>query len=181
MPSHSVKQARKSFWPWARRQNKWDPLTPLDSLLQSPLRYVVSLIYAIVLLCRGPPFKPPRNKPHVRVVCISDTHSNTTAVPNGDVLIHAGDMTNSGTVEDIQAQLDWIASLPHKEKIVIAGNHDNYFDPKSRKAYDKGKRLNFMSIHYLENRTITLKFKGGRKLNFFGKPGIPQLGGLEHA
>jgi len=164
-----------------RRQNKWDPLTPLDSILESPLRYFVSLVYALLLVFRGAPFKPPRNKPRVKVVCISDTHSNTTSIPNGDVLIHAGDMTNSGTVKDIQAQIDWLASLPHREKIIIAGNHDNFFDPKSRKPEDKGKKLNFKSIHYLENESVTLKFKGGRKLRFFGCPGIPQIGGLEHA
>jgi predicted phosphohydrolase len=114
-------------------------------------------------------------------VCISDTHTNILPIPHGDVLIHAGDLTNAGTVEQIQAQLDWIASLPHREKIVIAGNHDSYFDPKSRKAEDKGKRLNFKGIHYLENKAITLKFKGGRKLNFYGSPDIPKCGGSDFA
>lgn len=84
-------------------------------------------------------------------------------------------------MEQIQAQLDWIASLPHREKIVIAGNHDSYFDPKSRKAEDKGKRLNFKGIHYLENKAVTLKFKGGRKLNFYGSPDIPKCGGSDFA
>jgi len=139
-----------------------------------------TFIYTILLFFRGPAFKPPRNKPTVKVVCISDTHSNTTSVPHGDVLIHAGDMTNSGTVQDIQAQIDWIASLPHKEKIIIAGNHDNYFDPKSRKTEDRGKKLKIpTSIHYLENKSITLRFKGGRKLNFYGAPGIPRIGGSD--
>jgi len=159
----------------------FDPPTPLDIILVSPLRALINLIYHILLLFRGAPFKPHRNKPTIRVVCISDTHTNTLPVPNGDLLIHAGDLTNAGTVEQIQAQLDWLASLPHREKIVIAGNHDSYFDPKSRKAEDKGKKLNFRSIHYLENKAITLKFKGGRKLNFYGSPDIPQCGGSDFA
>jgi len=49
---------------------------------------------------------------------------------------------DNGTVEEIQKQIDWLASLPHREKIVIAGNHDSYFDPKSRFPQDKGKKLN---------------------------------------
>jgi len=86
-----------------------------------------------------------------------------------------------GTAKDIQAQLDWINSLPHKEKIVIAGNHDSYFDPKSRLEEDKGRKLNFRNIHYLERKAITLKFKGGRKLNFYGAPDIPTCGGSDFA
>lgn len=176
------KPARKLIWPWSRRRNEWDPQTPLDSILDSPLRTLVTLIYNILLIFRGPPFKPPRNKPAVRIVCISDTHTNITSLPHGDVLIHAGDMTIAGTVKEIQAQIDWLASQPHREKIIIAGNHDNYFDPKSRKADDKGKKLNFKGIHYLENKAVTLKFKGGRKLNFYGAPDIPIIGGDdEHA
>jgi len=84
-------------------------------------------------------------------------------------------------VKEIQAQLDWLASLPHKEKIVIAGNHDSYFDPKSRKEEDQGLKLNFKSLHYLQNKGITLKFKGGRKLNFYGSPDIPECGGTDFA
>jgi predicted MPP superfamily phosphohydrolase len=159
----------------------WDPPTPLDSFLDSPLRALVALVYAVLLTLRGAPFKPPRNKPTIKVVCISDTHTNTLDVPSGDVLIHAGDLTNAGTVQEIQAQLDWLAALPHREKIVIAGNHDSYFDSKSRKGEDLNKTLDFKGIHYLENQSVTLKFKGGRRLNFYGSPDIPQCGGSDFA
>ena len=172
---------RSSRWPLSRRQQIWDPPTLLDELLDSPLQAFISFVYAIFLALRGAPFKPPRNKPKVKVICLSDTHTNTISVPNGDVLIHAGDLTNAGTVEEIQAQLNWLASLPHKEKIVIAGNHDSYFDPKSRKAEDRNKKLDFKGITYLENKAITLKFKGGRKLNFYGSPNIPKCGGHDFA
>jgi len=172
---------RNSQWPWARRSNVFDPPTPLDTFLESPLRALVGFLYSVFLFVRGAPFKPPQHKPFIKVVCISDTHTNTVPVPNGDVLIHAGDLTNAGTVKEIQAQLDWIATLPHKEKIVIAGNHDSYFDPKSRREEDKGKKLNFRNIHYLEHKSITLKFKGGRKLNFYGAPDIPKCGGSDFA
>jgi hypothetical protein len=35
----------------------------------------------------------------VRIVCISDTHNDdlTGKVPDGDILLHAGDMTDNGT------------------------------------------------------------------------------------
>ncbi|PQE22868.1 calcineurin-like phosphoesterase protein [Rutstroemia sp. NJR-2017a BBW] len=168
-------------YPWSRRKSIFDPPTVLDSILDSPLRTLIYHLHAIFLYLRGAPFKPPRNKPAVRVVCISDTHCNTIPIPHGDLLIHAGDLTNAGTVEEIQTQIDWLDSQPHREKVFICGNHDSYFDPKSRKDVDKKKKLNFRSLHYLENKAITLKFKGGRKLNIYGAPDIPQCGGSDFA
>ena len=181
MSQSTTRRPRPAQWPWSRRRSLYDPPTALDSFLDSPLRFLVSTIYAILLSLRGASFKPRKDKPKVKVVCISDTHTNTQDIPNGDVLIHAGDLTNAGTVKEVQAQLDWLAGLPHREKILIAGNHDSYFDAKSRKDEDKGKKLNFRSLHYLENKAITLKFKGGRKLNFYGAPDIPKCGGSDMA
>lgn len=178
MSSHSTFR-----WPWSRRQNIFEPLTPLDSFLLSPLRILLQHLYSILLYLRGSPFKTPQNKPAIRVVCISDTHTNTPSIPDGDLLIHAGDLTNAGNIKEIQAQLDWLNSLPHRHKVFIAGNHDSYFDPKSRKPEDKAARakLNYHSLHYLENQTLQLKFKGGRSLNLYGAPDIPQCGGSDFA
>lgn len=36
-----------------------------------------------------------------RFVCISDTHNCTVKLPHGDVLIHAGDLTNQGTYSEV--------------------------------------------------------------------------------
>jgi predicted MPP superfamily phosphohydrolase len=166
-----------------RRARIFDPLTPLDKFLLSPLCAIVQRLYIILLFLRGAPFQPPKNKPSIRIVCISDTHTHTPQIPDGDLLIHAGDMTNAGTVKDIQAQLDWLNSLPHKHKVIIAGNHDSYFDPKSRQSVDKasGAKLNYYNIHYLENQSLQLKFKGPRLLNLYGSPDIPQCGGSDFA
>jgi len=104
-------------------------------------------------------------------------------LPDGDLLIHSGDLTNDGTIKEIQAQLDWLDSLPHRYKIVLAGNHDSYFDPKSRRSVDKGpgKRLNFRNIHYLQDESVQLEFEGGRTLNIYGAGDIPQCGGTDFA
>jgi predicted phosphohydrolase len=45
-------------------------------------------------------------------------------VPDGGVLIHAGDLTAHGTLEELQALNHWLGTLPHRHKLVIAGNHD---------------------------------------------------------
>lgn len=68
-------------------------------------------------LCLGP------ENQRVRVVCISDTHNDdcTGSLPDGDVLIHSGDMTDDGTMEELQTAYSWISALPHRVKIIIAG------------------------------------------------------------
>lgn len=181
MAETTTRPLPKPQWPWARRKMIWDPPTILDSILDSPLRFLVATIHYLLLSLRGPSFKPPKNKPSIRVVCVSDTHTNTVNLPPGDLLIHAGDLTNAGTVEEIQKQLDWLAAQPHREKVVVAGNHDSYFDPLSRVEGDRNKKLNFKGIHFLQNKSVTLKFKGGRKLNIYGAGDIPQCGGSDFA
>jgi predicted MPP superfamily phosphohydrolase len=170
-------------WFRLRRVNIFDPPTLLDKFLLSPLCAIIQRLYNILLFLRGAPFRLPKNKPPIRIVCISDTHTHTPQIPDGDLLIHAGDLTNAGTVKDIQAQLDWLNSLPHKHKVIIAGNHDSYFDPKSRQSVDKesGAKLNYYNINYLENQSLQLKFRGPRLLNLYGSPDIPKCGGSDFA
>ncbi len=65
----------------------------------------------------------------MRIVCMSDTHLRQNfAVPDGDVLIHAGDGTGSGHWKEVAKWLNWVAAFPHAHKIVVAGNHDWLFE-----------------------------------------------------
>ncbi|CAG7560201.1 unnamed protein product [Fusarium equiseti] len=165
-----------------RRRNQWEPMTLIDHFISSPLTYIAYLFYHIVLLLRGRPFSPPRDKPAIRVVCISDTHDLKVDIPRGDILIHAGDLTDSGTVEDIQKQLDWLKDQPHPIKIVVAGNHDSWFDKKSRPEVDvrSGAKPNMDGLIYLESGLTVQKVKG-RTVNIFGVPDIPFIGPKEFA
>ena len=43
----------------------------------------------------------------MRIVCISDTHERDYSVPDGDVLIHSGDLTFHGGVEELHIDHDW--------------------------------------------------------------------------
>ena len=43
-----------------------------------------------------------------RIVCISDTHNCTVKLPEGDVLIHAGDLTNQGSYSEVSIRKDTI-------------------------------------------------------------------------
>jgi len=71
---------------------------------------------------------PPGNDDAISIVCISDTHNSQPELPDRDILIHAGDLTEGGTLSELQATLDWLHSQPHRHKIVIAGNHDLLLD-----------------------------------------------------
>lgn len=85
---------------------------------------------------------PPHPGDHwTRFVCISDTHGRTPAVPDGDILLHAGDIS-ANTPESVESMFEWLKGLPHETKVsvrssvygrrifvshpwsIIAGNHD---------------------------------------------------------
>jgi Icc-related predicted phosphoesterase len=79
---------------------------------------------------------PTKTQRRVRIVCISDTHEwhRELALPDGDLLIHAGDFTFWNHAAKIRDFDDWLGELPHPYKVVIPGNHDRIFnqDPRSR-------------------------------------------------
>lgn len=71
----------------------------------------------------------------------------------GDILIHAGDVSNKGTTEDVENFIDWFSSLDCAYKIFIAGNHNFYFDGKLE---DLTHRSLSKNTFYLYDRTIMI-------------------------
>jgi Calcineurin-like phosphoesterase len=169
-----------------RRSDIFEPPTLLERIFSSPLKYLISLLYRFTNT-----FRSARRKPQspIRVVCISDTHCQTCPIPDGDLLIHAGDLANKGNIAEIQGQIEWISGLPHKHKVVIAGNHDTYLDPRSRKTLsteDQSGSLDWKGIQYLQHNSVTLTFSSEnayppRKLTVYGAPQIPKCGGAGFA
>nr|XP_039266751.1 metallophosphoesterase domain-containing protein 1-like isoform X2 [Styela clava] len=82
---------------------------------------------------------------HTRFVCISCTHSTHRRmhVPHGDVLIHCGDFTERGFMKEVIEFNDWLGKLPHKHKIVIAGNHEISFDKEIMESLKKSENMRF--------------------------------------
>lgn len=63
----------------------------------------------------------------LRIVLLSDTHElhREVDVPDGDILIHAGDVTMfSRSLRSIVDFNRWLGELTHTYKIVVGGNHD---------------------------------------------------------
>jgi Icc-related predicted phosphoesterase len=75
----------------------------------------------------------------MRIVAISDTHSlhNQIVLPEGDILLHAGDVSSEGKEREIMAFLSWFSAQPHKHKVFIAGNHDFYFERMPERDIEK--------------------------------------------
>lgn len=64
----------------------------------------------------------------MKIVCTSDTHNNAVQIPECDLLIHAGDLTGSGTEKELRTQLEWLASTQATRIILVPGNHDFLFE-----------------------------------------------------
>ena len=72
----------------------------------------------------------------MRITLISDTHTkhdelsyDPLDLPGGDLLIHAGDIMNSGfKKQEIHEFCKWFEAQDYEHKIFIAGNHDIMFE-----------------------------------------------------
>lgn len=66
----------------------------------------------------------------MKIVAISDTHGKhqNLILPEGDILIHAGDVSSMGKESEIKDFLNWFSKTDFTYKILIAGNHDFYFE-----------------------------------------------------
>jgi len=74
----------------------------------------------------------------MKITLMSDTHAlhDQLDIPDGDLFIFAGDMTNCRTARDVEDFNAFLGRLPHKHKIVIGGNHDHQLarNPEKSKA-----------------------------------------------
>lgn len=103
----------------------------------------------------------------MRLVILSDTHSHhrRLTIPDGDILIHAGDMTNTGSFTELRDFNDWLGSLPHLHKLVIAGNHDWCWERDKTAAYAL-----LTNATYLEDSGITIE-----GVQIWGTPWQPEF------
>jgi Icc-related predicted phosphoesterase len=104
---------------------------------------------------------------HLVIVMISDTHDlhRDVEVPNGDLLIHAGDFTmDSRSAEKLLDFNDWLGELPHTFHVVIPGNHDFVVE-------DPGRRQLITNAALLVNEGIEIM-----GLKIWGSPVTPLFG-----
>lgn len=112
------------------------------------------------------------------------------------MLIHAGDLTENGSFAEMQRELFWLSSQPHRYKVFVAGNHDVLLDEKFLERYPERKYgqmqtkedLDWGDVVYLQDASVTLEFPpspddmsessaaGNRSLVLYGSPYTPRYG-----
>jgi Icc-related predicted phosphoesterase len=63
----------------------------------------------------------------MKICCISDTHCHHKKIrmpDECDMIIHAGDFTYHGEMEEVTKFLDWYQEQDAKYKILVCGNHE---------------------------------------------------------
>jgi hypothetical protein len=117
----------------------------------------------------------------MRISIISDTHTKhglipLTDLPGGDLLIHAGDIMNSGyNKNDILDFCTWFHSLEqYDKKIFIAGNHDRMFENHPEGVEEL---LNiYLDIDYLQDEAYDLyDLDTDRSTKIYGSPWQPEF------
>jgi|TARA_R110000851_G_scaffold145114_5_gene284467 Icc-related predicted phosphoesterase len=121
------------------------------------------------------------------IAFLSDTHNRHEiiekrfGIPQCDIIIHAGDFTMLGYEDEVESFFDWYSALPIPNKVVIAGNHEIFFDPTAIKKYEKGRRFNRIktlnprdivpeNITYLENESAVVS-----GIKMYGSPYQPEF------
>jgi Icc-related predicted phosphoesterase len=111
----------------------------------------------------------------LKICAISDTHEQHDtlgALPDADILVHAGDWTFKGTMGAMENFLRWLSNQPHSHKIFVSGNHELGLDsgPMRQQKLDLIKSFTNKNptLHYLEHEPITIS-----GVRFFGSPYQP--------
>lgn len=108
----------------------------------------------------------------MKVVSISDTHNQHGFIDErllipADLIICAGDISSRGTKPEVENFLYWYQDLSqYKYKILIAGNHDFFFENDKKEIKKLLKK--YPSIIYLQDQGIDIK-----GINIWGSPVQP--------
>jgi Icc-related predicted phosphoesterase len=112
----------------------------------------------------------------MKILCISDTHTKHKLIPTRfientdnsiDTIVHAGDVSSRGYKGEIIDFLKWYNDLNFKNKILIAGNHDFFFE--EGKPEDIAAMLaEYPNITYLNDSGVEID-----GVKFWGSPVQP--------
>lgn len=103
----------------------------------------------------------------LRIVMLSDTHGNFPEVPDGDVLIHAGDFCKTGNILEFPKFNAWMGTHSHKHKLLCAGNHDRALEWEPNLA-----KMFLGEVTYLQEESVTIE-----GVKFYFSPFQPEFMG----
>jgi Icc-related predicted phosphoesterase len=131
-----------------------------------------------------------------RVMVISDTHEHSfdrTTMPQVDVLLHSGDLTNFGELDSLRESVKIMGTIEAELKLVIAGNHDISLDKSCR--VENMSEEEYLKYHeaaleimtgplakeagatYLEEGAYTFTLSNSAKFTVYASPYTPGSGG----
>ena len=97
----------------------------------------------------------------MKLVILSDNHAEYNFdVPDGDILIHAGDFSFTGSFTEICDFIELMNKQPHKYKLWIPGNHEIGLQNHSHTIEVIDKETEALCIHNKEHEIDGIKFFG---------------------
>jgi len=113
----------------------------------------------------------------IRFVIVSDSHNSHDhlEMPEGDVLLHCGDMTDCGSVDEVRKFNEFLGRVKHKYKMgiyVICGNHEERIAHMTPSEIQKL----FSNATYLHDSSIVLD----DKIVVYGTPWVPNMSYQKH-
>lgn len=112
----------------------------------------------------------------MRLVALADTHLRHERLLGAghipyrgpdDVLVHAGDLCQYGTLDELRTAAAFLATLPHATKVVVAGNHDVCLQ---KQPVEARAILADHGLLYLEDEVATIA-----GVRFYGSPWQPMF------
>lgn len=117
----------------------------------------------------------------LNILHISDTHAahkvweetnkDLLKYEEYDLIIHSGDISHIGRLDEVFNFLEWYHSLPVENKILILGNHEKGIEYRIDEIRDIIKD-DFPSITFLHHESVCIK-----GFNIFGSPYTPYFHG----
>ena len=116
----------------------------------------------------------------MRIVAFSDGHQfwDKIQLPDGDVLVFAGDACGSGKIAQYAAFVEFIKKQAprYKAVIVVAGNHDRCVQDLGKAYVRAWLSRDAPNVHYLQDEELVVD-----GVKFYGSPWTPEFGGWSFA
>lgn len=106
----------------------------------------------------------------MKIAIISDTHGlhEQLEMPEADVLVHCGDFSHSR--KSARLFLEWFSTQDYKYKVLIAGNHDRWFEKMGYDTIQQVLKDYGTDIIYLQDTEVIIE-----GVKFYGTPWVPQF------
>ena len=111
----------------------------------------------------------------MRITFISDTHTKhrQLELPGGDLLIHAGDLMNSGYSQyEIKDFCTWFEAQNYDNCVFIAGNHDRLFEDEPELVKEI---VNEYGVDYLQDSGLVIGEEWETQVKIYGSPWQPEF------